>query len=84
MAAFETVNELRLLDQETKYLVRAVHLARVIDIHFQSILLMKVLSFLVLALMRIFVDCFLFHHLVVLLCICSSKMIIQDIDCSFV
>ena len=63
MAAFETVNELRLLDQTTKYIVRAVHLVRVIDIHFQSILLMNVLSLLVLAFMRIFVDCFLFHHM---------------------
>ena len=63
MAAFETVYELRLLDQTTEYFVRAVHLARVIDIHSQSILLMNVLSFLVLAFMRIFVDCFLFHHM---------------------
>lgn len=63
MAAFETVYELRLLDQTTEYFVRAVHLARVIDIHSQSILLMNVLSFLVLAFMRIFVDCFLFHRM---------------------
>ena len=52
MAAFETVYELRLLDQTTEYFVRAVHLARVIDIHSQSILLMNVLSFVVLALIH--------------------------------